>query len=182
MRVIGLMGAIGCGKGTIADILVKDYGFNSIATGDLVREEVTKMGLNPSREVTTKVSEELRRKDPAYFIKAAIKRIKESNWDKVVIDGIRLPIDVKTFKQAFPGIIFIMVKVNPEKRFKRMKLRARPGCPETFKKFLEHERLEIKEFNLHETWKAASRVINNDWSLNELRTQVIEMLEDLGWT
>jgi len=181
LKVLGLMGAIGCGKGTVANILEKEYGFHTITIGDLVREEVAKRGLKPTREITTKISEELRSKDPAYFIKKVIERIKEKGWDKVVIDGIRLLVDVEHLKKAFPEIIFVLVETDPKKRFERMKLRGRPGFPKTFEEFLKHEKLEIEKFNLDKVWSYASRVINNDGSISDLKTQVIEMLEDFGW-
>jgi dephospho-CoA kinase len=181
LKVLGLMGAIGCGKGTVVDILVNDYGFQSIATGDLVREEVKKRGLSLGRENEMKISVELRKDDPAYFIREAVKRIKDNNWDKAIIDGVRLMIDINTLKDSFPGIIFVLVKTDPKKRFERMKKRGRPGFPKTFEKFLEHERLEIEKFNFDEVWSNASRIINNDGSIDDLRASVIDMLEDLGW-
>ena len=50
MKVIGLMGTIGAGKGTVADYLMGRYGFKSITMGDLVREEAEKVGLEKNRE------------------------------------------------------------------------------------------------------------------------------------
>ena len=179
MIVIGLMGAIGCGKGTVADILVENYGFNSIATGDLAREEVAKRGLKPSRELTTKISSELLSKDPAFFLKKVVKKIKSDGWEKSVIDGIRNPFDVKFLKKAFPSIILVKVEVDPRIRFKRMKLRARPGFPKTYEKFLEHERLEMEKFNLKETWSNAKFSVDNNGSLKDLRKGVKKLMSKL---
>ncbi len=179
MKIIGLMGRIGSGKGTIADILIKDYGFKSITMGDLVREEVAKRGLKPTREETTRVSMDCRKKDPAYFIKRVIEKIKQSGYDKWLIDGIRTPLGVKEFKKAFPDIKLIRVDVKPEIRFERMKLRARPGFPDTFDKFKEHEELENEKFNLNETLSYADYVIENNGTYEELVSKSKDLISKL---
>jgi len=78
-------------------------------------------------------------------------------------------------------MVFVIVKTDPKLRYERMKTRGREGFPNTYDKFLNEEKLEIDKFNLNETWKAASIVINNDSGFDKLKTQVIEMLEELGW-
>lgn len=181
MKIIGLMGAIGCGKGTVADILKNDFGYSAVTTGEIVREEVTKRGLKITRQISTEVSEDMRKKDPEALIKIAIKKIKESSWDKAIVDGIRLPIDIKALKKAFPEMIFVLVKCDPKARYERMISRKREDAPKTYQDFLKQEKIEIDKFNLEETWKAASIFLSNDGTMDDLKTQVVEMLEDLGW-
>ena len=177
--IIGLMGRIGSGKGTVADVLIKEYGFKSVTMGDLAREEVRERGLEPSREITTKISTELLSKDPAYFIKKAIKKIRESGHDRWIIDGIRRLLDVQEFKKAFPEIRFIRVDVKPEIRFKRLQERGRPGFPKTFEEFMEHEKLEDEKFNLSETLSHADYVLNNDGTMDELTEKVRKLMKEL---
>jgi dephospho-CoA kinase len=45
--VIGLMGRIGSGKGTVANVMRGEFGFRVVTMGDLVREEVRGRGLEP---------------------------------------------------------------------------------------------------------------------------------------
>jgi len=179
MKVIGLMGRIGSGKGTVADVLINEFGFQSVTMGDLVREEVAVRGLEPTREITTRVSGECLSQDPAYFIKRAVEKINSSGHDRWIIDGVRRPLDVQEFKSAFPDIIFIRVDVDPRIRFERMKLRGRPGFPETFEKFQAHESLEDQEFDLNETLSHADHVLNNDGTMDELRVKSRELVESL---
>lgn len=180
VMIIGLMGRIGSGKGTVADIIIRDYGFKSITMGDLAREETINQGLKPTRENTTKVSTELLSSDPAYFINKAINKLRASNHDDWLIDGIRQPIDVAKFKEAFPNIKFIRVDVDPRIRFERMKRRARPGFPETFEEFQKHEGLENQRFNLSETLSNADYVISNNGSFDELEKQVHSLMAKLS--
>jgi hypothetical protein len=42
-KVIGICGFIGCGKDTVADILVKDYGFTRISYADRLKDTVSTM-------------------------------------------------------------------------------------------------------------------------------------------
>ncbi len=171
--IIGLMGRIGSGKGTVSEIL-KEKGYKIITIGDLAREETRKKGLEPTRENTTLVSKELLRKDPAYFIKKAISKVKEGgNW---VIDGIRRPLDVKLLKKELPEIKLVEVRVNPEKRFERLVKRGREGYPRTYDEFLKHEELEEKEFHISETLSHANIIIDNNGSYDQLREQVIKKL------
>ncbi|MFA5406367.1 MAG: nucleoside monophosphate kinase [Candidatus Nanoarchaeia archaeon] len=179
MRIIGLMGRIGSGKGTVGEVLVKEYGFNSITMGDLAREETINRGLEPTREETTRISTECRMNDPAYFIKKAVSKIKESGHDKWVIDGIRTPLDVKEFKQSFPEIKFIKVEVLPQIRYERMKLRGRAGFPDSFNKFIEHEALEEERFNLKSTLSNADYTIENNGSYEELVNKTRELVNKL---
>jgi len=179
MNVIGLMGRIGSGKGTVADVLINEFGFKSITMGDLAREEVVNRGLEPTREVTTRVSTELLSQDPAFFIKKAVKKIKGSGHDRWLIDGIRRPLDVQEFSKAFPDITFVKVEVKPRIRFERMKLRARPGFPDTFDKFLEHERLEDEKFELGKTLSEADVVLDNNGSMSELQEKTRELVNNL---
>jgi len=177
MTIIGLMGSIGCGKGTVADLLVAEYSFKTVTVGDMVREEVTKRGLEITREITTQVSTELRSKDPSYFIKKIIEHIKSSDHNNWIIDGIRLPLDVKEYRKAFPEIKFIRVDVNPKLRFERMLTRGRADMPKTYEEFTAQEELEKKRFNLDETFSYADIVLINEGSREELETSVRELME-----
>lgn len=41
MRVIGISGEMGCGKDTVADILVEHYGFRKVTIGKYIRKELS---------------------------------------------------------------------------------------------------------------------------------------------
>lgn len=173
------MGRIGSGKGTVGEVLVSDYNFRSITIGDMVREEVINRGLQITREMSTNISDECRKKDPSYFIKKIINKIKKSGHDKWIIDGIRQPIDVTEFRKAFPDIKFILVDVSPRTRFERLKERGRVDAPKTIKEFDKQDKLEEKEFKISKTLSNADFRISNEGSKENLRKQVFALMKRL---
>lgn len=179
MKVVGLMGAIGCGKGTVAEYLVNKYGFQMITIGDMVREEVKKRGLELTRELTTQVSEECRKKDPLFFMRKAVEKIKNSGHDKWIIDAMRQPIDIEFCKKEFPSIKLVLVDVSPKLRFERMLSRGRADMPKTYEDFLAQEKLERDKFHLDVTFKQAMYVLKNDGTQEELHSNVDALMKQL---
>ncbi|MBR9678128.1 MAG: AAA family ATPase [Nanoarchaeota archaeon] len=179
VQVIGLVGPIGGGKGAVKDDLVKEYGYEQVTMGDLVREETLREGLELTRDNLIKVSESRRDKyGQTYFMKKVIQKIRQENWKKAVIDGIRLPLGVKTFREEFgKNIKVVLVTAKPEVRFERMKTRGRPGFPKTLEDFRKHEEREWEKFDFKKTFGMTSLTINNDGTWDELREQIKQMME-----
>jgi hypothetical protein len=69
MSIIGLVGFAGCGKGTVADILVKKYGYTKIAFADSVKDACSVIfGWERSLlEGDTEQSREFREKTDAFW-------------------------------------------------------------------------------------------------------------------
>jgi len=159
--VIGLMGTIASGKGTVADFLVKRYGFKRIIMGNLVRAEARKLKLKPTRENLHNLQARIRAKKPHYFINKVIERIRKSKWQRWVVDGLRNPDQAALLKKTFNAkIIFIDAPV--EIRWKRAKKRGRSyEARESLKEFIEREKEENKIFNFHITKRYADfKLIN----------------------
>jgi len=173
-RVIGLCGSIGAGKGAVSEYLIEKYGFIQLTVGDVVREHLAKIGMEPTRDNSVKISEEMRQKyGITYWIQKLVDKIKSENIDKVIVDGVRLPSDTELLEQSF-GENYALFKVDasPEIRFERLKTRARPGFPKTLEEFFVHENRENKIFNLDVTFKLAKEIIDNSTSLEDLHERV----------
>jgi dephospho-CoA kinase len=182
MQVIGLMGSIGAGKGAVSDYLHNDYGFEVITMGDLVREEIVEQGLEVTRDNLDKLSKERTSKfGPEYWMKKAANRIESSESKRVVIDGIRYPLDVEFFKKHFGDkITFVLVDADPKIRFERMMSRGRPGFPDTFEKFQEHERRQDGLFSVSKAFAMADHRMDNSGTFEELYEQVDRFVKLLG--
>lgn len=181
MQVIGLAGPIGSGKGAVADFIVNKYDYERVVMGDLVREEAEKQGLQPTRDNLIRVSEQMReRNGQDYFIRKAIEKIRDEEWEKVVIDGIRLPLEIKEFRREFgDDIKFVLVNAEPKVRFERMKKRGRPGFPNTFEKFREHEKREWEKFDFKKTFSKTDYEIGNNGAWEELEEKVDKLMEEI---
>ncbi|MEK6981878.1 MAG: deaminase [Candidatus Micrarchaeota archaeon] len=176
--ILGLCGENCSGKGTVADYLIK-RGFYYFSLSDIIREELAKSGIEPTRDNMVKKGNELRETlGPSILAKRAIEKLeKDRNY---VIDSIRNPFEVEELKKV-PNFSLIYVSATPEIRFARMKSRAREGDAKDFKEFLRLESLEQKNANskhqnIEQTVKLATLKITNEGNLQNLFDKIDETL------
>ncbi|MBI4091791.1 MAG: AAA family ATPase [Candidatus Levybacteria bacterium] len=92
--VIGLVGPIASGKGTVIDLL-KKKGYRAYSTSDVLKEEIAARGLEVTRATCSAVSNELREKLGADILAVrTAKVIERDNPDFIVIDAIRNPAEI----------------------------------------------------------------------------------------
>ena len=111
--LIGLVGKAGAGKTTIADYLIKKYGFKRYSFATPLKEMLIKAGMCSYEEVyvqKTKKSRWLLQKvgtdifrnqvDPDFWVKKMIPVLQNAlaSGEKVVIDDIRFPNEVQLIK------------------------------------------------------------------------------------
>ncbi|MBI2040653.1 MAG: AAA family ATPase [DPANN group archaeon] len=172
--VIGLVGDIGAGKGTVAEYLEKKYKFHKHTVSDYIRSEARKRRIRSNRKNLEKLSERLRNKyGTNYFIRKIIQKVENDGDEKVCIDGIRLASDVKVVKKYFKHKAKLVFVTAPAKiRFERMKKRGRPGDPAYWPEFLALEKREEKEFHLKRVFAQADYVIDASGSLMQLYSKI----------
>jgi len=170
---LGILGTIGSGKTFASSWFVKK-GFECVIMGNLIRACAKKAGLTPTRQNLMKIQEKYRKKyGEDYFIKAAIQKLEKSNKKRLLIDGIRLPIDAKTAKKA--GYKLILIDADPRLRFERLKKRRRIGFSRNLAEFKKEEAAEMRAFKFKTTIKFADIKILN----NGTKEQFISALEKL---
>ena len=170
VKVIGLCGSMGAGKDVVAKYLVSNYGYTQFTIGDIVREEMTKKGIEITREKSDAFSEEMRSKHGQdYFIKQCVEKIKSGKYKNAVMDGIRLPSDTIVMEKGF-GKDYVLFKVDalPLIRFERLQSRGRSDLPKTLEQFKNQEKVHNKEFKLDVTFKKAAETIDNSGTLEAL--------------
>ena len=80
VKIIGLCGSIGAGKGEVDKYLEEKHSYTVFVTGDMAREETRKRGLEITRDNTDKVTKELFEKHgKEYYMKQIVKNIREKN-------------------------------------------------------------------------------------------------------
>src|SRR5262245_51320124 len=131
--IIGLTGKNASGKGEVAKFL-GTRGFHFRSLSDVLRAELKRRRLTPTRDHLTKVGNELREKYGASILAERImKELAESQ--NYIVDSFRNPAEVEAFRQR-PDFVLWAVTAKPEVRFRRIKARAREKDPQTLKNFM----------------------------------------------
>ncbi len=183
--IVGLVGQNVCGKGTVAKTLEEEYEFFHTSLSDRIREELNRRGLEEVRDLMVEVGNELRERfGPDILARRTEELIKEKDPERVVIDSIRNPEEVRYIKEM--GGVIVGVEASPEKRFELMKVRGGRGDAKTWEEFLRLDNQENQTGGENyvqktsECLKMADITINNDGTREELvrkiRTDLIPRL------
>lgn len=176
--IIGLTGRNCSGKGATADYL-KSKGFYFHSLSDVIREEIRKRGLEVTRENLIRVGNELRTEhDHGYLAERILERLDHDR--NYIIDSIRHPQEVETLRRR-NDFTLLAVKASREIRFERIKARDREGDPKTWEEFLALEEREAgnqgsEKQQLIGTEALADRVVNNEGSLEELQSDLADLI------
>lgn len=168
--IIGLTGRNASGKGEVAQFL-KTKGFVYHSLSDVIRDEVRKRGLEPTRGNLIAIGRELRAHyGTGYLAEKIMERIEPGQ--NYVVDSFRHEDEVAVFRKASEFYLFA-IQSTPEIRFKRIKSRARENDPQSFEQFEELEKMEATSLqaegqNLNATEAVADHVISNNGTKDEL--------------
>ena len=186
MKVYGITGLPGSGKSIISDF-ARDKGACIISMGDVVRKEAESLGCNSEVAAVS-----LRKKyGDDIFAKLCVEEIRnltrdminnqnklqdEINDDEVtcIIEGIRSPSEVDTFKEKFDNFKVIAIHSSPETRFERLKKRNRRDDTDNFDKFLERDIRELG-FGIGNVIATADYIMIND---NPLEDELAKMINN----
>lgn len=176
--VVGLVGPIASGKGTVVKIF-EERGFASSSLSDRIREEITKRGQEITRQSLTEVSNELRNTFGNDILAKRISEIIErSRSDKFVIDAIRNPYEIMFLKQKYNARI-IAVTAEQKKRFEHFVNRGTntKGIT-TWEDFKELDNSELTgkygehSQRVNDCIKIADLTIENNGTIDELKEKV----------
>jgi len=180
--IIGLTGSYCSGKDTVAEYIVKERGFFHYSLSDVIRDEMKKDGLEPTRENLIVYGTNLR-SNYGNGVLAKIVLEKMSAGQNYCITSIRHPDEVSELKKRKD---FVLINVDaPHKiRFQRMQKRKRAGDPETFEKFLELEKMESQSSGSGQQLVKTARLadinfINDSNDIAVLKNTVDEILKQL---
>ncbi len=136
MNIIGVTGHPASGKDTVADYLVSK-GFNKVSGGDILREEMIKLGIPTDRSHLHEFVAGMRQKyGNGYLSDETIKRIKGDT----VISGIRNLEEVKIFREKLvSNFKLIAVEAPQEVRYRWARERGRIGDDISLEKFKKEE-------------------------------------------
>ena len=166
--ILGFVGDLASGKGTICQYLKEKYNVNSYRFSTMLRDILDRIYVEKTRENLQDLSTFLRgRYGQDIMSKVIVKDVLQDKNDLVVVDGIRRPTDI-TYLQELPGFHLIYVTADPKLRWQRMVLRQEnpDDAGKTFDQFLKDEQAEA-DMLIKELGKKAKYTLVNNGSVEE---------------
>lgn len=183
MKLIGITGTIGAGKGTIVDYLVKHKGFIHYSVRAYLSEEIKKRGLEINRDTLVAVANDLRTAHtPSYIIEEIYQQAVENGQD-CIIESIRSPGEVEALRKK-DNFYLLAINADSKIRFERITLRQNETDHISFETFQdnesrEHENEDPNKQNISRCIQMADKELHNNGTLEELHQQIEGIIHDI---
>ena len=166
----------GAGKSTIVSSL-KARGLEALNLGDGIRAEAKKRNLEPTGENLGKLMLELREKNgPGAVADLLTERIKNSQSEVIVIDGVRSTAEIEVLKNVGP-VKLLSIEASTDTRYKFLGVRGRSDDPVTREKFEERDKRELGVGIGKSIAIADETISNNNITLDELTERAYLVIE-----
>lgn len=178
--IIGLVGHVGSGKGTVAKILKEKYGADLFRFSQSLQDILQRLFLDKTRDNLIKLSEALRHTFGEDVLARTIEyEVQASRAALVVVDGIRRTGDIAGF-EALPQFHLIEVAAPEALRYQRIKQREEK-IGEThisWEEFLRNEQRST-EVTIASIAAKASRTLHNTGTSEELEMKIDQLMKEL---
>jgi dephospho-CoA kinase len=182
MKVIGIVGMPGSGKGEFSSV-AEELNIPVVVMGDAIRQEVRRQGLPPTDESMGKVAKTLRDEFGMAAIAHVCIPLIEEQADKdnkiILVDGIRGDAEVREFMNHFPGFALIFIDAPQDIRFKRLSERGRSDDLICIEELINRDERECS-FGLSKAIEMATDIIPNKDSRDAFRQEVYSYLNKLS--
>ena len=179
--LIGITGTIGAGKGAVVEYLVQQKKFTHISARSIWTLELEARKLPVNRDTMTVLANQMRAEHGAdYFVTRALEEV--SGSQDTVIESIRTVAELELLHKQDATIL--AVDAPEQLRYQRVHGRGSALDDITFKDFVRQEKAEMSNTdpakqNLSKVMKMADYTILNEGSLEELHTQIEEVLQKI---
>jgi dCMP deaminase len=135
--IIGLTGSLAAGKGVVSNFL-KEKGFVYLSLSDELREIAKENKIELTREKLQNLGNSMRQNYGSGFLAdKAIYKIKNQEYKKAIVDGIRNPTEVESLRKNLKDFFLVSIDAPQEIRFKRLIERKRESDPITWEDFIK---------------------------------------------
>ena len=177
MRIIAFVGMPASGKGEAA-LIAKDMGYMIVNMGDVIREEVKRMGLAATDKNLGMTGTRLRQDEgPEAIARRCIPGLKNINDDTAVVDGVRNIEEVYLFNKEF-GDDFILINIDSSSgnRHARIKQRGREDDRSMNEKALLLRDERELGWGINKSITKADISIENNGTLDEFREKIRKLM------
>jgi dephospho-CoA kinase len=175
--ILGLVGPIASGKGTVCNYLKEKYNAEIFRFSTMLRDVLNRFYLEQSRENMQAVSTALRQTFGEDLMAQTIASdVKASSAEIIVLDGVRRLPDIKYLRE---NIKFHLVSIDADEkiRFERITKRSENSddSQKTFEQFQADGKREA-ELQIKEVASTAEFHLDNNGTTLELYDQIEEIL------
>jgi dephospho-CoA kinase len=181
MKIIGITGTLGSGKGEVSAFL-RAKGFVHFSVRDFMTKDLKQRGLPIVRDSMTDLADELRKTHgPSYIIETLYAEAVRAG-KPAIIESVRVKGEADFL--ASHGAFLIAVDADPKIRYERIRARKSDLDHVTYETFLSDEQREMDSVeanrgNIRDCMRRADVVITNDGTLEELHKQIERVLPKL---
>jgi dephospho-CoA kinase len=184
MKIIGITGTLGAGKGTIVQYLLDNKNFKHYSVRQFLIEELQRRGTKViDRNAMTLLGNELRAEhSPSYITDCLYEQAKE-NGQNAVIESIRTPGEVLSLRDK-ADFCLLAIDADRKIRYERILQRNSETDHVSFEQFVAGEEREMNDAdpnkqNISKCIEMADFLLNNNGNREDLYKNVEKILEKI---